>query len=323
VEVNNGCRVLNKKPMKTMTKQLGATVFILLTSLLLLLLSSKKLPLIDTRTDQYFKGTVTDATLAYATTRGVNAVVSVIKESELAISPAGIGFTIAVGQVLDPIDDMTERLSSVLVVSIVSLGLQKIINDVGGLISFQIVAFLLPFFIIPIWLNNRAVRLAASLIGRIITLAAILRLLLPISCFINDTMYQQVFSDQITEAREKLRVISSNYSELSSFNQPQQKGNLVSKFAQSTNRKVEKTREIFTTIINNAESIITSLVQLTILYVTLFITQVILIPVFMLWLLIKVIDTILLTGLLRKFTTFMEDSIMQPDQPKPEQIINK
>lgn len=307
------------KPLSTTTKQLGTTVLILLTSLLLFFLSSQKLPLIDTETDHYFKETVTDATLAYATVRGVNAVVSVIKESELAISPAGIGLTIAVGQILDPIDDMTERLSSVIVVSIVSLGLQKIINDIGGAVSFQIMAFLLPFFIIPVWLNNRTVRLCATLVGRIITLAAILRLLLPVSCLVNDTLYKQVFFDQVTEAREKLSIISSRYSDLSSFEQ-QHTGGVVAKFTQNTTLKVAKTKEIYANIVNNAESIITSLVRLTILYVTLFVTQVILIPVFMLWLLVKVIDTILLTGLLRKFTDFIEGNVIQARQSQTGMI---
>ncbi len=297
--------------MTTITKQLSSTVLILLISLLLLFLSSQKLPYIDTRTDDYFEDTVTDATLAYATTRGVNAVVSVLKESELDISPAGIGLTIAVGQILDPIDDMTERLSSVLVVSIVSLGLQKIINDIGGAISFQFMALLFPFFILPIWLKNRTVRLCASLVGRIITLAAILRLLLPISSLINDTMYQHIFLDQVSEAREKLSVISSQYKDLSSFDQGQLKGGIISKFAQSTNLTVEKTKRIYLNIVDNTESIVTSLVQLTILYVTLFITQVILVPVFMLWLLVKVIDTIFMTGLLRKFSDFMDGNVIR------------
>ncbi len=305
--------------MTTITKQLAATILILSATLALLFLSTHKLPLLDTQTDHYFKETVTDATLAYATTRGVNAVVSVLKESELSLSPAGIGLTVAVGQILDPIDDMTERLSSVLVVSIVSLGLQKIINDIGGAISFQFMALLFPFFIIPVWVKNRTVRLFVSLIGRIITLAVILRLLLPISSIVNNSMYQHIFSDQVLETREKLNVISSQYKDLSSFDSGNQHDGIISKFARNTNNKIESTKKIFVNILDNAESIITSLIRLTILYVTLFITQVVLIPVVMLWFLIKAFDTIFMTAMLRKFAEIVDGTSLQARQsPKKD-----
>ncbi len=295
--------------MKTITKQIGATALILLASLFFFYLSSKKLPQIDTRTDTYFKKTMADATIGYATVRGVNAVVSVLKESELALSPAGIGLTIAAGQVFDPIDDMTERLSSVMVLSIVSLGLQKIINEVGGIVSFQAIGALLPFFILPLWITNQTIRLISSVIGRVITLAVILRLLLPMSSMVNTVMYQHIFFDKIQQYRESLRVVSSKYKEISKLEQQNDQSGVITKFAKRTNIQVEKTKEVYSTIMNNAESIIHSLVQLTILYVTLFLSQVILIPLFMLWLLIKIIDTILLTGLLRKFTEYIEGHI--------------
>ncbi len=295
--------------MKPITRQIGATALILLASLLLFVLSSMKLEPIDSRTESYFKQTIAEATIGYGTVRGVNAVVSVLKESELAISPAGIGLTIAAGQILDPIDDMTERLSSVLVLSIVSLGLQKIINEVGAMVSLQAIAVLLPFFIVPLWITNRTIRLVSSLVGRIITLAVILRLLLPISSLVSHSMYQHVFFVKIQESREHLSVISSKYKELSRLEQGEESGGVISRLARKTNIQVEKTKEIYSTILNNAESIVHSLVQLTILYVTLLLSQVILIPLFMLWLLIKIVDTILLTGLLRKFTEYIEGRI--------------
>lgn len=305
--------------MPQFTKQIIATVLLLVASLLLFLSPSQKLPLLDTQTNNYFKETITEATLAYATVRGVNAVISVLKESEVAISPAGIGLTIAAGQILDPIDDMTERLSSVLVVSIVSLGLQKIINDIGGAVSFRFVAILLPFFILPVWINNKTIRLCASLIARIIALAAILRILLPLSSIINNSMYQHIFLEQIREAQTNLSVVSSRYNDISSLDQADHTNGLFSKITKNTNLKIKQTKEIFSNIVDNAESIVTSLIQLTILYVTLFITQIILIPMFMLWLLIKIIDTLLMTNLFQQFTVFKYSDIRRQDQRSTDQ----
>jgi len=71
-------------------------------------------------TDAYFREAITKAGVAYATCRVLNASVSIVKDSSLQLEPAGVGISLAVGQALDPIDDMTERLSDVLVTAITS-----------------------------------------------------------------------------------------------------------------------------------------------------------------------------------------------------------
>lgn len=72
---------------------------------------------------------MTKAGVAYGVCRVVNASVSAIKESQIQIEPAGLGVSLAVGQVLDSLDDMTERASDILVTAIVSLGIQKIVYE--------------------------------------------------------------------------------------------------------------------------------------------------------------------------------------------------
>lgn len=52
----------------------------------------------------------------------INATVSVIQQSSVQLEPAEIGLSLAVGQIADPINDMVEKLSNVLVMSITSLG---------------------------------------------------------------------------------------------------------------------------------------------------------------------------------------------------------
>jgi hypothetical protein len=78
---------------------------------------------LDTTADDYFRDAITKAGLTYATCRAVNASISIVKESSLQLEPAGVGVSLAVGQALDPIDDMTERLSDVLNKHVVALRL--------------------------------------------------------------------------------------------------------------------------------------------------------------------------------------------------------
>jgi hypothetical protein len=86
---------------------------------------------LDAVADQYFEDSVTKASVAYGTSRLINAGVSVVKDSSVQLQPAGLGISLAVGQVLDPLDDLNERLSSVLVTAIISLLAQKICYEIA------------------------------------------------------------------------------------------------------------------------------------------------------------------------------------------------
>lgn len=265
-------------------KKLMLSLLILLLSTGLYLASFVEIPVVDRQSDAYFAGTLKSATLAYATTRGVNAVVSVLKESEVQVSPAGVGLTIAAGQILDPIDDMTERLSSVIVMAIVSLGIQKIGFELGAAFSFKLVAALILLFIPALWLNLRAPNPMLRLAVRFCYFLLVLRFLLPASSLVNDYLYDNLFKAKIEESVKSLSVISSDYKEMSTM-EPEGERGFFSSLTGAVGTRIEKTKQAFSRVLENAEGVITSLLSLTTLYVALFIIQVLFIPLGMLWLL--------------------------------------
>ncbi len=64
-----------------------------------------------------------EATVVFGVSKGLNAAVSLAQGTE--VGPPGVTFTI--GEVLDPINDLVERFSWVMLASIASLGVQKIL----------------------------------------------------------------------------------------------------------------------------------------------------------------------------------------------------
>lgn len=66
----------------------------------------------------------------------------------------GGGHIFGRGQALDPIDDMTERLSDVLVTAITSLGVQKLAYEIGVSIAPQLFAIFLLALSIVSWFEN-------------------------------------------------------------------------------------------------------------------------------------------------------------------------
>ncbi len=270
--------------MNEHTRKLKRTALIVLVSALFFAASFVKIPVVDKLADDYFSQSIQAATIAYATTRGVNAVVSVVKESHLELAPAGVGISIAAGQILDPIDDMTERLSSVLVAAIASLGIQKLGFEISEVISFKAIAVILLLAIPLIWLNNSAMVPLFQLAIKLCLILLLLRFMLPISALISDSLYNHWLQPDIETSMQKLSVISERYNDMSSL-QPEQEQGFFSSMTAGAADKVDKTREAFIKMVDNAENIISSLLSLMTAYLTIFVVQVLLLPLFMFWIL--------------------------------------
>ncbi|MEJ2131175.1 MAG: hypothetical protein P8Y95_06035 [Gammaproteobacteria bacterium] len=69
------------------------------------------------------------ALVAFATARALNGAISVIQGTELALQPAGLGVTLTAGQILDPLNDLVERFSWVMLLCAVSLGAQIVVQE--------------------------------------------------------------------------------------------------------------------------------------------------------------------------------------------------
>lgn len=72
------------------------------------------------------------ALATFAAARALNAAISVVKGTELAATPAGIGVTLAPGQVLDPVDDLVEQFSSLMLAASVAFGVEIALIRIGG-----------------------------------------------------------------------------------------------------------------------------------------------------------------------------------------------
>jgi len=265
--------------------ELRAALLLLLLSALFYGVSFVKLPVVDRVADDYFSESIKAATIAYATTRGVNAVVSVVKESHLELAPAGVGVTIAAGQILDPIDDMTERLSSMLVAAIASIGIQKLGFEIGEAISFKAIAVILLLAIPLIWLNSPTLTILLHPAIKLCLILLLLRFMLPTSALISDALYTNWLQPGIEDSVEKLTIISNSYDEMSNMTPEENKGFFSSMTAGAAN-KVAKTRAAFLNMVENAENIISSLLNLMTAYLAIFVVQVLLLPLVMLWLLV-------------------------------------
>ncbi len=261
----------------------------LVVAILLFFSSGLRLPVLDSTTDDYFNEAINTASAAYLTCRVVNASTSIFKDSSLNLEPAGVGVTLALGQALDPIDDMAERLSDVLVTAITSLGVQKLAFDIGVSIAPPILAIFLFTFSILIWFENDKLTTIQKNIMRIIFLILIVRFALPISAFANNYIQEHFFADNISNAKQELTAGAAELDKLKEFSFPKIDSiwGTIKNNASLCQHKFKEFKDAFAATVDNSGKIVENLLKLAYLYVGVFLIQVIALPIMVFWLLVK------------------------------------
>lgn len=279
-------------------------------SILLFVSSGMRIANLDDSADAYFHTSITKAGVSYGVCRIVNGTVSVIKESNLELEPAGIGLSLAVGQVVDPINDMVERLSNVLVLSITSLGIQELVYEICLTVAPPILAVTLLLLSILVWQEGAR---TAKLRGVVMTIALIItiaRFCLPLSALVNDYLQKNFFEDKIVEANHALSRGIADLDSLKDVSLPKY-GGLFETIENSATylkqRSVDFKNAIAATI-ENRELIVKNLLKLTFLYGGIFIIQVLLLPLLIFWLLVKIMNVLLFSATL--------GSVTKPIQPE-------
>ena len=92
----------------------------LLSAVLLGVLAVALSGVLDRPAGRYTEAALARAMVTYGVARSLNGVISVVQETEVALSPAGVGVTLAPGQLLDPVNDLIERFSWVMLASFAS-----------------------------------------------------------------------------------------------------------------------------------------------------------------------------------------------------------
>ena len=71
------------------------------------------------------------AFITFALARTLNGVISAVQGTKLALQPAGVGVTLTPGEVLDPVNDLIERFSWIMMAATLSLGVQQVLLEVA------------------------------------------------------------------------------------------------------------------------------------------------------------------------------------------------
>jgi ABC-type multidrug transport system fused ATPase/permease subunit len=237
------------------------------------------------------------ALLVFAVSRGLNGMISVAQGTEVAVEPVGIGLNFKPGEILDPINDLVERFSWVMLASSASFGIQRILLDVmaSPWLTYATVVAILSLLLVIWWPARRRIGGIGRMVCRLALALLILRLSIALIAIGGERFYQAFLEPQYSESRGQLERAASQIGEVNSELRPTlPEGQAESLLDQARRVYDTATRavdiEARMAAFNRAA---TNISENAINMIVVFLMQTVLFPLFSLWLLWQLLKRVL------------------------------
>src|SRR6187551_1664301 len=137
--------------------------------------------LLDEPSRRYAEAALSRSLVTFAIARTLDGAISVAQGTEVAVEPGGVGVNFALGEALDPINDLVERFSAAMLIATSSLALQGVLLEmarwwVANLALLIATVFALVAFLRPAWLGAAGSRAAI----RVLSIAVFVRFAVPV-----------------------------------------------------------------------------------------------------------------------------------------------
>ncbi|MGD9554213.1 MAG: hypothetical protein AB7D96_00875 [Arcobacteraceae bacterium] len=175
----------------TFIKTYWNKLFILSISIIALILAFGFI--LDTQGKELIDKAFTQAIIVFGSAKALNAVISLAQGTELDLP----FLTVAIGQVLDPINDLVEQFSLIMLASMTSLGIQKILLGFVTNGWFNLL-LALNLIILNLWMfirfkNDANIR---TLFFKITVVLVFLRFAVPLMGYVNEIAYEHFVKPQ-------------------------------------------------------------------------------------------------------------------------------
>ena len=244
---------------------------ILLAALALLLGGAWLGPLDAFGTEQVNAG-MKRALASFAVSRTLNAVISVAQGTEVGLGVVSF----APGQVLDPVNDLVEQFSTLMLIASASFGIQRVLIGIG---SYWAVSALLS--IIALWWCIRVWRNQAPghLLTRILVALLIARFAVPLAALASEVSYRLFLVDRYEAAQGGIDSAAQQIANLTE--DPAAKPQTESSIWPDWLRKADPAAR-FAQLQRRAEHIVEQLIDL----IVVFTLQTLILPLLFLWIML-------------------------------------
>lgn len=155
------------------------------------------------------------ALVTFAVSRALNGAISVAQGTELAIEPAGVGVVLSLGQVLDPINDLVERFSAVMLVAASSLGLQNLLLDITSTGIFNVALIFGALLVLATaWWPGETAGRWSGLSRRILLGVVFIRFAIPVLVIVSTLVFDVFLAAEQAASIEALEGMQAKIEEI-------------------------------------------------------------------------------------------------------------
>ena len=175
------------------------------------------------------------AVYSFALAKGLNALISVIQSSEINIGVVVSG-TVGLGEILDPLNDLVERFSWIMLASSVSIGIQHLLLMLGKTLFLKVALVAASLMTIMLmWIKKLHSSVAFLILLKVIFLLVILRFGAVTFVYLNDSFYNNIYAENYESST---KYISNYKDELDVEDVPKTK-NELSRYLDLFEQKIE------------------------------------------------------------------------------------
>lgn len=248
---------------------------------------------VDRFSDDLAEQALKRALVTFAVSRTLNGVISVAQGTEVAVEPGGVGVTMGVGQILDPINDLVERFSGVMLIAASSIGLQILLLNIAGswMVTGLFVATALGA-LAALWFRGLARSRYGPLLLRVFLVLFFLRFAVPLLTIGTNTVFDLFLEPQQTAATEALRATQSEIEELEeAAREPNDEHQSWMDRIGSAIDESLKAMNV-TDRLDRLKQIASEASEHIVVLIAVFVLETILLPLALLWLLIELLKTV-------------------------------
>lgn len=164
------------------------------------------IPVIQSTANEQVDSGMKRALISFASARLLNAGISLVQGTAVSFQPLGVGLTLTVGQVLDPVNDLVEQFSFLMLMASVSFGVQKALLAIGG---SQLVSIAVSGVAI-LWGVAQYFKMPRPWLSKLFLILVVIRFAVPAVTIGSDAIFQQLMAKEYNEQQNHIELTTKS-----------------------------------------------------------------------------------------------------------------
>lgn len=246
---------------------------------------------------RYTQQALKRALVTFAIARGMNAVISVAQGTEVSIEPAGVGVNFTPGQILDPLNDLVERFSWVMLLSATSLGIQELLLTIFSAKFFTLsLALLGGLTLLVVAIPKLAGHPLRHTMVRLLALMLVLRFVVPVMALSSEGLYNAFLAERYDNSTHNVQQVTERIGELNRSNETAAQPPADESLMDSAKRLYQSTVSTLdvSSYVDRYQKAAADVSEQIINLIVVFVMQTILLPLLFLWGLVQLVRRLFL-----------------------------